>query len=218
MEQLANMPVWAQILSMGSFMFASGVLMTRIPLAPAIILSFFYLYGAFNTTHNMPSFTLHHPWVITALYVGIPLAFLLFVKLLDMQSRNQPGDMQIGGTIWTLIALIPVIIAWLVSFVVAFIKLYKVVASVPIAKYVWAVALCLFIIGFAVGIWDFVHCIFQPGYIVEEMWPYFLGFTVLSVLLCIGSTYGMIYGKLWVLLLTPLLYLGISGIFIPRYL
>lgn len=61
MEQLANMPVWAQILSMGSFMFASGVLMTRIPLAPAIILSFFYLYGVFAKTNIVPSYLLQQP-------------------------------------------------------------------------------------------------------------------------------------------------------------
>ena len=130
MEQLANMPVWAQMLSMGSFMFASGVLMTRIPLAPAIILSFFYLYGAFNTTHHMPSFTLQHPWIITALYIGIPLVFVLFATWVNAQSSG-PGDMQIGGTLWTLIALIPVVIAWLVSLVVAFIKLYQFIIALP---------------------------------------------------------------------------------------
>ena len=43
MKRLANMPTWVQILSIGSFMFASGVLMTWLPFAPAFILLVFGL-------------------------------------------------------------------------------------------------------------------------------------------------------------------------------
>ena len=184
MEQLANMPVWAQMLPMGSFMFASGVLMIRIPLAPAIILSFFYLYGAFNTTHHMPSFTLQHPWIITALYIGIPLVFVLFATWVNAQSSG-PGDMQIGGTLWTLIALIPVVIAWLVSLVVAFIKLYQFIIALPAAKYVWALELLFFIIGVTAGVFEW-NGFFHSSDHIAKTWPYFVSFTGLCILACVG--------------------------------
>ena len=78
MEQLTNMPMWAQILSMGSFMFASGVLITTIPLAPIIILSFFYLKNSFTRTDNSASFILQCPWNWLKVYgaVGILWAII----------------------------------------------------------------------------------------------------------------------------------------------
>lgn len=85
MEQLTNMPVWAQLLSMGSFMFASGVLMTRIPLAPAIILSFFYLCGWFGTFAEMPNFTLKNP----SFWLCLQIALFLIVCVLFATVNDQ---------------------------------------------------------------------------------------------------------------------------------
>ena len=96
MEQLSNMPVWAQMLSMGSFMFASGVLMTRIPLAPAIILSFFYLYGVFSATNGIPSFCLQRPGLWLGMHIGLPLLLLLVWGLFLVAASGVTGDNGLG--------------------------------------------------------------------------------------------------------------------------
>ena len=156
----------------------------------------------------MPSFTLHHPWVITALYVGIPLAFLLFVKWLHAQSYG-PGDMQIGATMWTVISFIPVAIAWLVSFVVAFIRMYQFITTVPMEKYVWVSSISLLIIGIIVGV---IECYFLWSDYVAEALPYFLSFTVLCLIICTVSTYGIIHTKPGLLGASVLIFIVISGL------
>ena len=101
MEQLSNMPLWAQILSMGSFMFASGVLMTRLPLAPAIILSFFYLYGVFTKAPSLPAFILQQPWKWTFVHAGIiglilVLGTALAISLILSNDKDGVGTGDVG--------------------------------------------------------------------------------------------------------------------------
>ena len=78
MTQLANLPVWAQVLSLGSFMFAGGVFVIGFPLIPIIILSFFYLNNSFTPTDNSDSFILKCPWNWVKVYgaVGILWAMI----------------------------------------------------------------------------------------------------------------------------------------------
>lgn len=114
MEQLSNMPLWAQILSMGSFMFASGVLMTRLPLAPAIILSFFYLYGVFTKAPSLPAFILQQPWKWTFIHAGIiglilVLGIALAISLI--LSNDKDG---VGTGIWGAYGLVAIgVIYWI---------------------------------------------------------------------------------------------------------
>lgn len=120
MEQLANMPLWAQLLSLGSFMFASGVLMTRIPLAPALILSFFYLYGVFGTSAEMPNFTLKNP----SFWLCVQIALFLIVCTI-VATTNDKGP--VVGLGWAGLVVMGVLgIAFCVGGVLSIIvNLYK---------------------------------------------------------------------------------------------
>ena len=175
---------------MSCFMFTSGVLVTRIPLTPIIILSFFCIYGTFDTNNNCSNFIIKHPWLITALHICIPLILFLICKHIHIAFEHEPGDMKIGEDILILIAAIPVIIAWLISLVIAFIKLYKFIATTPMAKYVLIVASCFFVIGLIIGVIEY-YITFSSSFNLDDSWPYFLGFTILCILLCIYSVYGM---------------------------
>ena len=142
MEQLANMPVWAQILSMGSFMFASGVLMTRIPLAPAIILSFFCLYGVLGTNNGIPKFILYHPILFTALHI------LVLLPLIGIFS------LEIGEKY----PLIPIISKWtiglafLLSFIVAGIVAIRFLSIPNWSMLIRSIGVGCFILGIGDGI------------------------------------------------------------------
>lgn len=198
MEQLTNMPMWIQLLSMGSFMFASGVLLTRIPLAPILILSFFYLYGNFNTVNSVPSFTLQHPWIITALHVVLPL---LWIWIVGVGNSGGPADTRIGEVILVVLGLILLIVAGLVW---ACIKWHQFFTTVSVAKPVWVVALTCFIIGIIVGLVDWYFCFFCS----YESWLPFLGLTILVLLLCAGSMCAIAYNKPGLLLVGLVLFIA----------
>lgn len=182
MEQLANMPVWAQILSMGSFMFASGVLMTRIPLAPAIILSFFYLYGAFNTTHHMPSFTLQHPWIWMWVHIGLAGILMTFL-LVSIPNDGPDGAGIVLGSLSGLV-LGTIAILWLVSLLPAFGKWVVLLRSVPIENwqiYVWVL---LFAVGIVTGIFSMIGLkTATPSFFIFQVFGVALG----AIIICIGS-------------------------------
>ena len=153
MEQLTNMPVWVQMLSMGSFMFASGVLMTRIPLAPAIILSFFYLHGAFGTNSGIPKFILYHPRLFTALHILVllPLIGIFCTEI----GEKYP--------------LIPIISKWtigsffLLSFIVASIVAIRFLSIPNWNMLIRSIGIGCFIIGICNGVLRFGGVFSQDG-------------------------------------------------------
>ncbi|MBR2865332.1 MAG: hypothetical protein IKC13_03560 [Elusimicrobiaceae bacterium] len=162
MEQLANMPIWAQLLSMGGFMFASGVLMTRIPIAPALILSFFYLFGVFGSSlgREIPGFTFKNPCLWTALLLAFAGVFaFLWYKFLHADFSAADG-MGIGfagvflnlATIGSVIGMI--ILMWIPA-VSKWIKLLPAVSHAPWQMLVWIV---LFVGGIAVGLLSLKGC------------------------------------------------------------
>ena len=162
MEQLANMPIWAQMLSMGSFMFASGVLMTRFPIAPAIILSFFYMYGAFGPCGDkiMPGFTFKNPWLWTAL--PLILAGVLLVLWYSFAHGDFSGSdgMGIGfaGVFLILITILSVIGAIVAAWIPALIKWIKLLPAVSHAPWQMLVWIVLFVGGIAVGLLSLKGC------------------------------------------------------------
>ncbi|WP_432634053.1 hypothetical protein [Candidatus Avelusimicrobium sp.] len=213
MEQLSNMPLWAQILSMGSFMFASGVLMTRLPLAPAIILSFFYLYGVFTKAPSLPDFILQQPWKWTFVHAGIiglilVLGIALAISLILSNDKDGVGTGMWGayglvaiGVIFgllVLITLIPAFIKW--------IHLLKVLPGAQWQTVVWCVL-------FGLGILTGLGSVFGDSIIRQIISP-----AVLAMVVCASSLYaisggynqqGIILGSISGLLVLIMLYQGI---------
>ena len=189
MEQLTNMPIWAQILSMGSFMFASGVLMTRIPLAPAIILSFFYLYGVFAKTNIAPSYLLQQPWKWTIIHGGVLALFVLlgivlFVALVFSKDKDGMGTGMFGayglagiGVIFgllVLVSLIPASIKW--------VHLLKALPGNMWQTLLWCV---LFGLGIVTGIGS----VFGNDIVRQIIGP-----AVLAIVVCVCSLYAIASG------------------------
>lgn len=123
MEQLANMPLWAQMLSMGSFMFASGILMARLPLLPALLLSIFYFYGLFNSTGSPANFIFQQPslgkWLLVHLiYIGI-IILIILGGILKGGGRSWESalardlGLMFVTVLFILICLIPAFIKWI---------------------------------------------------------------------------------------------------------
>lgn len=213
MEQLSNMPVWAQILSMGSFMFASGVLMTRIPLAPAIILSFFYLYGVFVKTDTTPSYILQQPWKWTIIHGGVLALFVLlgivlFVALAFSKDKDGMGTGMFGayglagiGVIFgllVLVSLVPAFIKW--------VHLLKVLPGTTWQTVLWCV---LFGLGIVTGIGS----VFGDAIVRQIIGP-----AVLAIVACVCGLYaisngynqeGIITGSIAGVLTLAMVYQGI---------
>ena len=203
MEQLTNMPVWGQILSMGSFMFASGVLMTRIPLAPVIILSFFYLYGAFGNFTTMPTFTLKHPWIWTVLHLFllVLLAFLWIRFNHALSKAHGPDAMGLGfAGVWLIILTGSVVgITILISTFPALFKWGQLLLA--ISRSPWQIILwsALFTGGILIGIFSLgvmksLHNLSgAPMYMAFTQFR-FISPTFIALLICACSLAGITFG------------------------
>lgn len=202
MEQLANMPLWAQLLSMGSFMFASGVLMTRIPLVPCMVLSLFYLYGALGNSAAMPAFTLKHPWVCVLIHVGVVLAlvcFWVFVASAMMRGAG-PDGISVGLTGIYLVAatavvcLLGIIVSWFPA-VVKWLNLLRALPSNGWEMYVWV---ALFVGGILSGILCFggidrLRALLDTN-IASFVIVQIFAVAVVAVLVCVGSVAAIFLG------------------------
>lgn len=155
MEQLNNLPLWAQLFSVGSFMFASGLLMTRFPLAPVLILSFFYTYGVFSSS-SRPSFCLTHPWIwAICLLLPVLLLLLLWVGFYwCLSSASGPDSMGLGfAGAWLFVITVPVLgICFLVSVIPAWVKMVKLLAYLHPSAWQTTVLCVLFALGIILGI------------------------------------------------------------------
>ncbi len=189
MEQLANMPLWAQILSMGSFMFASGVLMTRIPLAPVIILSFFCLYGGFVKTSTSANFILQQPWKWTIIHAGaigllLLLGIILFVGLVFSKDQDGLGIGMFGAYGLAGIGIIFGCLV-LVCLVPAFIKWIHLLKALPGATWQTVLWCILFGLGIVTG----VGSLFGNSVVQQIIGP-----AVLSIVTCICGLYAISNG------------------------
>lgn len=213
MEQLSNMPLWAQILSMGSFMFASGVLMTRLPLAPAIILSFFYLYGVFTKAPSLPDFILQQPWKWTFVHagiIGLILALGIALAISLILSNDKDG---VGTGMWGAYGLVAIGVIFgllvLITLIPAFIKWIHLLKVLPGAQWQTVVWCVLFGLGILTGLGS----VFGDSIIRQIISP-----AVLAMVVCASSLYaisggynqqGIILGSISGLLVLIMLYQGI---------
>ncbi|MBO4675464.1 MAG: ankyrin repeat domain-containing protein, partial [Elusimicrobiaceae bacterium] len=149
MEQLANMPLWAQILSMGSFMFASGVLMTRIPFAPALILL------AFGLIHHLLPKGFGW-WIlgISILIIAVPVFFLLQLFSTPIHAGDGMG-VGMAGVYFLILLGLSILIAPLVAFSLGtIIRLGQWFFSLQLPPWQSSLAIGLFAVGIAYGISD----------------------------------------------------------------
>lgn len=177
-------------------MFASGLLMTRIPLAPGIILSFFYLYGAFGKVVAMPSFAFKYPWKWTLLLVGILLLlFVLWVGFVYLASKTSgPDSMGVGFAGIQLIFLTGLVVGlvMLISLFPALVKWIKLVAAISPSYWQTVVWCILFAGGIGVGIFNLGGSIFNLD--GREFVGRFLWTTVLAIIVCVGSLSSIAWG------------------------
>ena len=170
-------------------MFASGLLMTRIPLAPGIILSFFYLYGAFGKVAAMPSFAFKYPWKWSLLLVGILLLlFVLWVGFVYLASKTSgPDSMGVGFAGIQLIFLTGLVVGLviLISLFPALVKWIKLVAAISHSYWQTVVWCILFAGGIGVGIFNLGG---------REFVGRFLWTTVLAIIICVGSLSSIAWG------------------------
>lgn len=202
MEQLANMPVWAQMLSMGSFMFASGVLMTRIPLVPCMVLSLFYLYGALGNSAAMPAFTLKHPWVCVLIHVGVVLALVCFWMFVAPAMIRGAGPDGIGVGLagiylvaaTAVVCLLGIIVSWFPA-VVKWLNLLRAFPSNGWEMYVWV---ALFVGGILSGILCFGGIdrlrVLLDTNIASFVIVQIFAVAVVAVLVCVGSVAAIFLG------------------------
>lgn len=187
MEQLAQLPVWIQLLSMGSFLFASGFLMTRCPLLPTLLLSFFYAYGVLGNG-EMPSFCVKHPWVWSILLL-LPLIVLgiLWWSLLGASS-GPDGGMGIGMAMaWlTIISIAVLAVIFLVTWVPAFIKTARLLIAVHQTPWQTLLLGAFFIVGIIAGLVgiNFTGLFSDPLLFFAKMLPLLIRNIPVALLIC----------------------------------
>ena len=115
----SNYPLWLQYFSIGSFMFASGVLMFRLPLAPFIILTVFSWLGLLTGNNAIPAGFKCSVWTIIwhTLFIIIPF----FIVLHNAKSSlDVPFGQALNHSLWTFFVILPTLIILLIAFAFSF--------------------------------------------------------------------------------------------------
>lgn len=198
MEQLSSLPLLAQVCSLGGFFFGSGLLMTRLPLLPSLMLSFFVLYGFLNSNGGTPSFAFSHPWIIVALHGVFILPFIgiwiLFFKA--MASASGPDSMGLGFAGMWLIVITGIAVALfiLISLFPALFKFGKMIYALNCGVWPSALYILLFVLGAGLGIFtlsDVVNGLESLSSVAGQfVWIALIGFFI-----CLCSLSGIASGN-----------------------
>ena len=183
MEQLANMPMWAQVFSMGSFMFASGVLLLRLPLLPTLILSFIYLLNIFGAGTTMPSFTFKSPWIWTIGHAVllIPLGFVFICIAANSSSSSKSAEM--WNSAFFYLFFIGMLIITIIPAIYKLVILFK---ELPFGAGVTAVCVFFLILGLAVSIKFFKPMAAEGGILFGFFIP-----TIFAAVICVIALAGI---------------------------
>ena len=183
MEQLANMPMWAQVFSMGSFMFASGVLLLRLPLLPTLILSFIYLLNIFGAGTTMPSFTFKSPWIWTIGHAVllIPLGFVFICIAANSSSSSKSAEM--WNSAFFYLFFIGMLVITIIPAIYKLVILFK---ELPFGAGVTAVCVFFLILGLAVSIKFFKPMAAEGGILFGFFIP-----TIFAAVICVIALAGI---------------------------
>lgn len=198
MEQLSSLPLLAQVCSLGGFFFGSGLLMTRLPLLPSLMLSFFVLYGFLNSNGGTPSFAFSHPWIIVALHGVFILPFIgiwiLFFKA--MASASGPDSMGLGFAGMWLIVITGIAVALfiLISLFPALFKLGKMFFALHCGGWLAALYILLFVLGAALGVFTLSDLAGFPDNL-SVIAGQFIWTALIGCLICFCSLAGIASGN-----------------------
>lgn len=198
MEQLSNLPLLAQIVSLGGFFFGSGLLMTRFPFLPFLMLSFFYMYGFLTSNAGTPSFAFSHPWIIVALHGVFILPFIgiwiLFFKA--MASASGPDSMGLGFAGMWLIVITGIAVALfiLISMFPALFKLGKMFFALHCGGWLTALYILLFVLGAASGVFTLSDLAGFPDNL-SVITGQFIWTALIGCLICFCSLAGIASGN-----------------------
>ncbi|WP_428047156.1 ankyrin repeat domain-containing protein [Candidatus Proelusimicrobium excrementi] len=198
MEQLYSLPLLAQVLSLGGFFFGSGLLMTRVPLLPSLMLSFFVLYGFLNSNEGTLSFTFSHPWIIVALHGVLILPFIgiwvLFFS--EMASASGPDSMGLGiAGVWLIVTTCTAVALFLlISIFPALFKLGKMLFALHCGGGLTALYILLFVLGAALGVFTLSNFASFPDNLSVVLGQ-FIWIALIGFLICFCSLAGIASGN-----------------------
>lgn len=198
MEQLTSLPLLAQVLSLGGFFFGSGLMMTRFPLLPSLMLSFFYLYGYLNSNGAAPSFTFSHPWIIVALHgvLILPLVGIWILFLKELASASGPDSMGLGiAGMWLIVITgIAAALFILISLFPALFKLGKILFALQCGGWLTALYILLFLLGAGSGVFTLSNLANFPDSL-SVITGQFIWTALIGCLICFCSLAGIASGN-----------------------
>lgn len=199
--EITSLSMCVQVLSMSCFMFASGVLMTRMPLLPIIMLSFCYLYGGMESMTAIPSFTLTHPWLwfFTHLTIALLLAFAWSGFRRIATKSSGPDSMGIGFLgVWLIAITVGVVaIGILLSIFPALFKWIKLLSVVSCSPWQTILYCLLFVGGFGIGIYVLCDRLaiahFFEGAVREILFCRILRVAFVALIICWSSLFSFYF-------------------------
>lgn len=213
MEQLTSLPLLAQVLSLGGFFFGSGIMMTRFPLLPSLMFSFFYLYGVLNSNGAAPSFTFSHPWIVVALHgvLILPLIGIWVLFLRALATASGPDSMGLGMTGMWLVVITGLAAALfiLISLFPALFKLGKMLFALHCGGWLTALYILLFLLGAGSGVFtlsDWANFPDSLSAITGFIWTALIG-----CLICFCSLAGIASGNALICFVLAFFVVFLSG-------
>ena len=145
-----NLPVWAQILSLCSIMFASGVLLTHFPPAPAFILLILGLTASLTPTHTWP--------ILLVATLILWIFAIIWIWNTPVRSSTELAGVGYAYSVYMVIFILPFVIllgGFCIAAIIRFFQWFQYFSS-PLLSWQYKIAAISLAAGIICGVLEWV--------------------------------------------------------------